>query len=92
MVEVVRSLDTLHREFESTPHLLFTEHDLHSRLYHLIQEGLGAHFGQIEHGFRSKPYTNPLEADHQRAGFRWNKTGGTSTLPVVQMQSCDVSI
>jgi hypothetical protein len=70
------------RTFAETPHRFFTEHDLHSHLYHLVEEKLAARgelFTVTADGEKVSlvhhEYPTPFRCDMSKHGFRIVKEG-----------------
>lgn len=74
VTEVIQALSALEREFKANPHLFFTEHDLHSRLYHLIQNNISYQrvtaTDSTIHYLVHHEYPTPFRCDMSGRGFR----------------------
>jgi len=72
-----RVLSQLGLDFRETPRRFFTEHDLHSHLYHLVERELDARrelFYEAADGQRTSvlhhEYPTPFRCDMSKHGFR----------------------
>jgi hypothetical protein len=74
MKEVRQAIASLKDEFLSAPHLYFTARDLHSRLYHLVQEQLGYRRAigpdKVAHYLVHHEYPTPFRCDMSKHRFR----------------------